>query len=175
MDSYSAAKTRPKTHVDQNCHKNVGKLQKDTKFWKMLNTKLVSDCFSENLKINRKPCENDLHDITRNNFSENYRQIIGECSEYFRFFHIIKYLSTGLLVPYREILSPNFFTQGPRKLGPYFKTSGLVFHGTGPIALASGYQISRHWPYSPCIRLPNSVSIGKISSVKNKQTISTYY
>ena len=30
---------------------------------------------------------------------------------------------------------PSFFTHGPRKLGPYFKTSGLVFHGT---ALPSG-------------------------------------
>ena len=30
---------------------------------------------------------------------------------------------------------PSFFTHGPRKLGPYFKTSGLVFHG---MALASG-------------------------------------
>ena len=30
---------------------------------------------------------------------------------------------------------PSFSAHGPHKLGPYFKTSGLVFHG---MALASG-------------------------------------
>ena len=30
-------------------------------------------------------------------------------------------------VPWKTNLS--FSTHGPRKLGPYFKTSGLVFHG----------------------------------------------
>ena len=44
----------------------------------------------------------------KNNFSENCRGILGEFSEYFRFSHIINYLLTGLLVPYREILSPRF-------------------------------------------------------------------
>ena len=34
-----------------------------------------------------------------------------------------------------KCLKPSFFTHRPRKLGPYFKSSGLVFHGT---ALASG-------------------------------------
>ena len=44
----------------------------------------------------------------KNNFSENFRESFGECSEYFRFRHIINYLLTGLLVPYSEILSPRF-------------------------------------------------------------------
>ena len=39
---------------------------------------------------------------------ENCRKIVGECLEYFRFFHIINYLLTGLLVSYLEILSPRF-------------------------------------------------------------------
>ena len=73
----------------------------------------------------------------KNIFSENCRQIVGQRLEYFRFCHVINYLLTGLLVPYREILSPRFFMHGPRKLCPYFKTSGLVFHGTAlaPIRL----------------------------------------
>ena len=41
-----------------------------------------------------------------------FRRIVGKFSvnvpEYFRFFHVINYLLTGLLVPYREILSPRF-------------------------------------------------------------------
>ena len=56
--------------------------------------------------------------FVKNNFSDNCQQIVGECLEYFRFFHIINYLLTGLLVPYSEILSPRFFTHRPRKLSP---------------------------------------------------------
>ena len=48
----------------------------------------------------------------------------------FSFGPLINYLLTELLVLYREILSPPFLTHGPRKLGKYFKASGLVFHGT---------------------------------------------
>ena len=45
----------------------------------------------------------------KNNVSENCWEILGEFSGYFRFRHIINnYLLTGLLVPYREILSPRF-------------------------------------------------------------------
>ena len=44
----------------------------------------------------------------KNNFPKNCRQIVGECSEYFRFCHLINYLLTGLLVPYRKKLSPRF-------------------------------------------------------------------
>ena len=36
---------------------------------------------------------------------ENCRQILVECSDYFRICHKINYLLTGLLVPYREILT----------------------------------------------------------------------
>ena len=44
----------------------------------------------------------------KNKFSENCRQILGEFLEYFRFCHLTNYLLTGLLVPYYEILSPQF-------------------------------------------------------------------
>ena len=41
-----------------------------------------------------------------------------------------------------KILSPRFFYDGPRNFGPYFKTLGLVFHGTalvfGLLILSSG-------------------------------------
>ena len=57
-------------------------------------------------------------------FADNCQQIVSESSEYFRFCHKINYLLTGFLVPYREILNARFFKHGPRKLGPYFKTSG---------------------------------------------------
>ena len=40
---------------------------------------------------------------------------------------------TARAVPWNTKAS--FFMHGPRKLGPYFKISGLVFHGT---ALTSG-------------------------------------
>ena len=42
------------------------------------------------------------------NLSENCREILGEFSEYFRFRYEINCLLTGLLVPYREILSLRF-------------------------------------------------------------------
>ena len=45
----------------------------------------------------------------KNNFSENCRQILGECLEYFHSCHLITYLLTGLLVLYSEILSPRFY------------------------------------------------------------------
>ena len=59
-------------HVDQNCLKILGKLRKVMKLGRMLLIKLVSDYFweirgdkffgqfLENLKINRKPLENDF-------------------------------------------------------------------------------------------------------------------
>ena len=49
-----------------------------------------------------------LECFVKNNFSENCRRILGECLLHFRFYHLIKYLSTGLLVPYREIPNPWF-------------------------------------------------------------------
>ena len=56
---------------------------------------------------------------------ENCRAgILDKFSENFRFFHVINYLLTGLLVPYREILeilSPQFL----RKLGPALPNSGI--------------------------------------------------
>ena len=69
----SAAKLT--THVDQNCRKILGKLRKLIKLGKMLFIKLMSDYFSENyryvfgqfsenLKINGKPWENDLRLIS---------------------------------------------------------------------------------------------------------------
>ena len=65
--------------------------------------------FSENLNINRKLWENESWtNFVKNNFSKNCREILGEFSEYFRFSHVINYLLTGLLVPYREIPSPRF-------------------------------------------------------------------
>ena len=62
--------------------------------------------------------------FVKNIFSENCRKILGEYSEYFRFCLLLNYLLTGLLI-----------LVSPRKLGPCFKTSGLVFYGT---ALTSG-------------------------------------
>ena len=102
----------------------------------MLFIRLLNDYFLENSLTTFRKLENQqktlgklfLSNFVKKSFSENCRQIVGECLEYFRFWHIINYLLTGLLMPSREILSP-------RKLGPYFKTSGLVFHGT---ALISG-------------------------------------
>ena len=88
--------------------------------------------FSENSRINRKPWENDFGLISWKIF---FRRIVGQCSEYFRFWHIINYLLSGLLGAGPWNTKPSFFTHGPRKLGPYFRASGLAFHGT---ALASG-------------------------------------
>ena len=82
----------------------------------MLFIKLVSDYCSENSWLVFGKFENQRKTLekwfwtnfVKNIFSENYRQIVGECSEYFRFCYLINYLLTGLLVPYREILSPRF-------------------------------------------------------------------
>ena len=41
-------------------------------------------------------------------FLENCWEILSEFSKYFRFCHLMNYLLTGLLEPYREILSPRF-------------------------------------------------------------------
>ena len=46
--------------------------------------------------------------FVKNRFSKNCRQILLECSEYFRFCYIINYLLIGLFVPYRETLIPRF-------------------------------------------------------------------
>ena len=54
----------------------------------------------EDLKINRKPLENDFGLI-----SENCWRILCQFSVCFRFCHMINYLLTGLLVPYRKTLS----------------------------------------------------------------------
>ena len=81
----------------------LGKLRKVIKLGKILLIRLVSDYFSENsrwvfgqflenLRINRKPWENDLGLISwKENFSENCRLMFG----YFRFCHLINYLLTG--------------------------------------------------------------------------------
>ena len=96
------------------------------------NSRWVFGQFLENVKINRKPQGNNFGLISwGNDFSEYYRQILGASSEYFRFCCVINYLITGLLFPYREILSPRFYASSVRTS----KTSGLLFHGR---ALASG-------------------------------------
>ena len=56
--------------------------------------------------------------FVKNNFSENCLQILGECSEYFRFCHLINNLLTGFLVPYREILSLVFQASSVRTPKP---------------------------------------------------------
>ena len=68
----------------------------------------------------------------------NFREIVRNLSVNFR--NIFDFAINKLFidriaraVPWNT--KPSLFTHGPRKLGPYFKTSGLVFHGT---ALASG-------------------------------------
>ena len=103
-------------HTAQNCRKILGKLRKVMKLVKMFLIKFASNYFfvifsvsfqkfSENLKIVRKPPENDFGLISWKIFSQ---KIVSKLSEYFRFCHLINYLLTRLLVPYREILSPHF-------------------------------------------------------------------
>ena len=83
--------------------------------------RLVFGQFTGNLKINGKPWENDFGLIS-------LKKIFGELS--------VNVRNIFVLAPYREILSPRFsVTHRTRKLGPYFKSSALVFHGT---ALAFG-------------------------------------
>ena len=126
LTGWSSGRIAPSCPMDwaarqnwKNCLKILGKLRKVIKLGKTLLIKLVSyylsgssrrvlGQFSENLKINSKPWKNDLTIFVKNNFLENCPQILSECSEYFRFCHLINHLLTGLLVPYREILSPRF-------------------------------------------------------------------
>ena len=99
----------------------LGKLGKVIKLRKKLLIKLLSDYFSENsrwvfgqfsenLRINRKPWENNFGLIPwKYSFVKIFfRRIVGKLSEYFRFCHLINYLLTGLFVPYHEIQSPRF-------------------------------------------------------------------
>ena len=69
--------------------------------------------------------------FAKNNFSENCRWVISR----FSFLACNKLFINRIAHAVRWNTKPSFFTHGPRKLGPYFKTSVLVFHGT---ALASG-------------------------------------
>ena len=76
--------------------------------------------------------------FVKNIFSGNCRKIVRECSEYFRFYHLINYLLTILLVMYREILSLRFLRTD--------LASSVVLQNLG-------LSISR---YGPHIRLINS-------------------
>ena len=44
----------------------------------------------------------------KDNYLENFRQLLVKCSEYFHLGQEMYYLSTRLLVPYHEILSAPF-------------------------------------------------------------------
>ena len=67
----------------------------------------------------------------KNIFWENCQQIVGQFS--FLLCNKIFINRITRAVPWNT--KPSLFTHGLRMLGPYFKTSGLVFHNT---ALASG-------------------------------------
>ena len=95
----------------------LGKLRKAIKLRKMLSIKLVSGHFSENsrwvfwqfsenLRTNRKPWENYFGLISWKIF---FRRIVGKLSVNVRNIFVFDYyLLTGLLVQYREKLSPRF-------------------------------------------------------------------
>ena len=83
--------------------------------------------------------------FVKNNFSENCRQILGECSKYFRFAIIMNYLLTVLLVPHHEILSPRFLRMD--------LTSRSLLQNLG-------LSISQ---YGPCTRLINIKTCPMIS------------
>ena len=57
----------------------------------MENYQLVFGQFLGNFKINGKLWENDFRLILLKKISENCRQTVGECSEYFCFCHLINY------------------------------------------------------------------------------------
>ena len=158
--------TKRKTHVDENCLKILGKLPKVIKLGKMSLIKLSSDYFSENSRWIFGKYGNQQKTLgkwfwsnfVKNVFSENCRLMVGECSEYFRFCHVINYLLTGLLVPYREILNPCFLRTD--------LASSAVLQNLG-------LSISR---YGPHIRLMNSKcrSHSRLCPVPLRMTIITH-
>ena len=56
--------------------------------------------FFRKLSVSFRSVFGKFENQEKGRFLENFRQIVGECSGYFRFCHLINYLLTGLLVPY---------------------------------------------------------------------------
>ena len=107
-DGFSCYK-KLKTHVVHNCLKILEKIRNVIELVKMLSINLVSDYFSENSRCVFRTIFEEFESQQKTlgkrfwtNFkkktSENCLQIFGECSEHFRFCHIVNYLLTGLLV-----------------------------------------------------------------------------
>ena len=132
--------------------------------WKRMFNKIVSNFreTSESYKTWEKAFNKTRERLFFGEFSASFRTVFGKfenqqktlgkwfwtnfvkiffsenCRLMFRIFSFLPYNTlsinrTARAVPWNTKSSS--FTHGPRKLGPYFKTSGLVFHGT---ALASG-------------------------------------
>ena len=82
-----------------------------------------------NRNLSKQPFQAGSGRITQKNSLRDYPHLLKSPD-----FRLLVLKCAGSYSRIFTVLSPRLLTHGPRKLGPYFKTSGLVFHGT---ALAS--------------------------------------
>ena len=107
--------------------------------------------------------------FVKNNF---FWKIVGECSKYFRFCHLINYLLTGWLVSHLEILIPRFYT---RTLQTRSVLPDLELSIFGTRWINSKYQVLEilpnfAHPFSVCLNVLNASNRFEIWNLQFKGT-----